>query len=278
MDKYYVIGNPIAHSLSPEIHREFARQTGQSLTYERLLVPLDSFGSTVKQLHHEGVKGINITLPFKQPAFQYSSQLSERAQVAGSVNTFTYHNKGWSGDNTDGEGLIHDLIHNLKWSLEKKSILIIGAGGAARGILKPLLDQKPQQLTIANRSVEKARLLVEDFLNYGKITAHPGSFIDLDGQYFDLIINASSASLQNKSLGLPRSLIHPDLFCYDLAYSSTNTSFLQWAQSGGCRNFADGLGMLLAQAAEAFFIWRKIKPDPASILAQIRSKLCISKE
>ncbi len=269
--KYYgVFGNPIAHSKSPHIHRLFAQQAGLQISYEPLLAPLDGFSEAVAQFFKHG-SGANVTVPFKEQAFALADQLSERAQRAQAVNTLKKLSDGsLLGDNTDGAGLVNDLLNNHV-ELAGKNILILGAGGAVRGVLEPLLAQQPAELCIVNRTVEKAEQLAREFADLGPMTACGYDWIDAP---VDIIINGTSASLSGALPPLADSLIKAgDTICYDMMYGKQTTVFNQWAQQHGAARTLDGLGMLLEQAAEAFYLWTGVRPDPAPVLQQLRAQL-----
>lgn len=271
-DRYVVVGNPITHSKSPQIHAAFAAQTGQNLTYERLLAPLDGFVASVEVFRAEGGKGLNVTVPFKQEAWQLCDQLSERAQLAEAVNTIKFEDGRIIGDNTDGIGLCRDICHNLQQALQGKRILLLGAGGAARGVILPLLAEHPACLTIANRTASKAEQLAQQFQHYGQLGA--SSYEALAGQQFDVIINATSASLSDALPPLPGGCFAPGSLAYDMMYGKGLTPFLLFAQQQGSAQLADGLGMLVEQAAEAFCIWRGVRPDTTAVIAELRAGLC----
>jgi shikimate dehydrogenase len=275
-DKYAVFGNPIKHSKSPEIHRAFAVQTVQAMDYSRQLVELDGFNAAADSFFQAGGRGLNITLPFKQDAYSYGSRITLRARRAGAVNTLALQDDGTVlGDTTDGVGLVTDIKDNLGWQIRTKRILILGAGGAVRGVLEPLLAEQPQHIVIANRTVEKALQLSKGFAELGYIL---GCGLDmLDGQEFDLIINGTSASLQGGMPMLPDSLLAPaseqgKTACYDMMYSAKLTPFMSWARQRGALA-ADGLGMLVEQAAESFDLWRGIRPDTSHVIDALRIKL-----
>lgn len=269
--KYYgVFGNPIVHSKSPLIHRLFAEQTAQKISYEPLLAPLDGFADAVTQFFQAG-SGANVTVPFKEQAFTLADQLSQRAQRAKAVNTLKKLDDGrLLGDNTDGAGLVNDLLNN-QVELAGKKILILGAGGAVRGVLEPLLAQHPAELCIANRTVEKAEQLAHEFADLGPMTACGYDWIDVP---VDIIINGTSASLSGELPPLASTLIKAGhTVCYDMMYSKHATVFNQWAQAQGAARTLDGLGMLVEQAAEAFYLWTGIRPDPAPVLLELRAQL-----
>ena len=271
MDRYGVFGNPIGHSKSPLIHRLFAAQTGQQLSYEPLLAPLEDFVGFARAFFVEG-RGANVTVPFKEQALHLADQLSARAQRAGAVNTLKKLDDGrLLGDNTDGSGLVRDLLDNAGVSLGGKRILLLGAGGAVRGALEPLLAERPASLIIANRTVEKAELLAELFDDLGPVSA---SGFDWLREPVDVIINATSASLSGDVPPIAGSLIEPGkTFCYDMMYGKEPTAFCRWASEHGAAVSMDGLGMLAEQAAEAFFLWRGVRPDTAPVLAELRRQL-----
>ena len=270
MNYYGVFGNPIAHSKSPLIHRLFAEQTGLQISYEPLLAPLDGFSTAVAEFFTQG-SGANVTVPFKEQAFALADQLSQRAQRAKAVNTLKKLDDGsLLGDNTDGAGLVNDLLHNHV-DMTGKNILILGAGGAVRGVLEPLLAQNPAEVCIVNRTVEKAELLAREFADLGPMTACGYDWIDAP---VDIIINGTSASLSGDLPPLANSLIKAgDTVCYDMMYGKDITVFNRWAQHNGASRTLDGLGMLVEQAAEAFYIWTGVRPNPAPVLKQLRAQL-----
>ena len=268
-DRYAVIGNPVAHSKSPEIHTRFAAQTGQQITYERLLAPLDGFAASVHDFIAQGGKGANVTLPFKLEAYALATRLSERAQAAGAVNTLQFDGAHILGDNTDGVGLVADIVRNAGVSVAGQRVLLLGAGGAARGALLPLLQEHPAELVIANRSAAKAVALAQQFAAHGRIRA--SAFAALDGQ-FDLIINATSASLAAELPPVSGTLFGRDTLAYDMMYGTLPTVFMQFAAAQGA-SVRDGLGMLVEQAAEAFLLWRGVRPQTAPVFAALRAAL-----
>ena len=272
-DRYAVFGNPIAHSKSPEIHRQFAEQTGQALSYEKQLVDEQGFDEAADAFFANGGKGLNITVPFKQDAYSYVARTTPRARRAGAVNTLCLEADGTVlGDTTDGVGLVSDILHNLGWEVRHKKVLILGAGGAVRGALEPLLERQPQHVVIANRTVDKALQLSKGFAEFGYLL---GCGYDMLGeQQFDLIINGTSAGLKGDFPPLPGSLINPEgtTVCYDMLYGAEPTPFMQWASERGAQ-VSDGLGMLVGQAAESFALWRGVRPETAPVIASLRSQL-----
>ena len=275
-DRYYVIGHPIAHSKSPAIHTAFALQTGQDLVYERCLAALDGFADTVAGLIASGCKGANVTVPFKLDAAALATTLSARAQAAGAVNTLSFAGGAIAGDNTDGAGLINDIVRNAGFAIAGKRILLLGAGGAARGVILPLLGEGPAQLVIANRTRATADVLVQRFAGQGSAVtaceyADLAELADLGGP-FDLVVNATSASLADAMPPVTARVFSSGTLALDMMYGSAPTKFMAFASSHGA-TARDGLGMLVEQAAEAFAVWRAVRPDTAAILAQMRSAL-----
>jgi shikimate dehydrogenase len=267
-DHYAVIGNPINHSKSPLIHTEFARQTGQDLDYISRKIPLDDLATGLKKLQIEGFKGINITVPFKEQAWQQVSDKSTHAQRAGAINTIIFNDDGTlTGDNTDGMGLCRDLTDNHQIELKGKRLLLLGAGGAARGVIEPLLQHQPSSLFIANRTASKALDLCALFADFGNIKG--GGYQALSGS-FDVIINATAASLNGEVPPLPDTILNPNGVCYDMMYSDSDTAFITWAKQHGAAKAIDGLGMLVEQAAAAFLLWRGVKPETHSVIQLIR--------
>jgi shikimate dehydrogenase len=273
MDKYCVFGNPIAHSKSPEIHAAYAAQTGQQLTYEQRLAPVDGFADAVRAFIAEGGKGANVTVPFKLEAHKLASALTVRAQAAGAVNTLVFGADGSiTGDNTDGAGLVADIVHNAGVPIAGKRVLLLGAGGAARGVVLPILEHRPAALAIANRTVATAEALVSQF---GAL-AGPGvlsacGFADVAGA-FDIVINATSASLSADLPPVPATAFAAGALALDMMYGAKPTVFMEFAASHGAAA-RDGLGMLVEQAAEAFEAWRGVRPQTASVLQQLRARL-----
>ncbi|MBS1140842.1 MAG: shikimate dehydrogenase [Proteobacteria bacterium] len=270
-DLYCVFGNPIAHSRSPAIHAAFAALTAQDLVYEARLAPVDGFPQAVSEFVAAGGKGANVTVPFKEEAYRLATRLSDRAARAGAVNTLAFNGSEIFGDNTDGAGLVRDITQNLDFPLAGKRILLLGAGGASRGVIAPLLAEKPASLFIANRSADKAVALAQAFADVALLGA--GNFAEIDGKCFDLVINATSASLSGESLPLPAGIFAPGSLAYDMMYGKGETPFLTLARVQGAATRADGLGMLVEQAAEAFFVWRGVRPTTEEVLADLRAKL-----
>lgn len=270
-DRYCVFGNPIAHSKSPAIHAAFARLTAEDLTYEARLAPLDGFQDAVAEFVALGGRGANVTVPFKEEAFRLCDTLTPRAARAGAVNTLSFIAGRIHGDNTDGAGLVADLLENLNCPIAGKRVLLLGAGGAARGVIEPLLAQSPLSLMIANRSEDKAHVLAQAFADLAAVDG--GNFGDLAGKSFDLVINATSASLANARLPLPDGVFAAGAMAYDMMYGKAETPFLHQAREQGAAHCADGLGMLVAQAAEAFHVWRGVRPPVVSVLQDLRAAL-----
>jgi shikimate dehydrogenase len=266
-EHYAVIGHPIGHSKSPQIHAAFAKQTGQDIDYVAREIPLENFAASLTSLANEGFKGVNITVPFKEQAWQQVDIKSAHAERAGAINTLTFSDKGTHrGDNTDGVGLCRDLVNN-NVELKDKRLLLLGAGGAARGVIEPLLSYDPKELIVANRTAVKAEDLANLFQSMGPIQG--GGYDDLSGQ-FDVIINATAASLDGKVPPLPDDILADNASCYDMMYASKDTAFMTWAKAHGATKVLDGFGMLVEQAAEAFYIWRGIRPETQSVIKALR--------
>lgn len=263
MDRYAVVGNPIAHSRSPRIHGLFAAAMGQDMRYEAILAPVDGFVATVAAFRDAGGLGLNVTVPFKEEAFRLANRRSPRAEAAGAVNTLAFRDGDIFGDNTDGAGLVRDLTTNLGCRLAGRRLLLLGAGGAARGVILPLLEQAPASLTIANRTAEKAVRLAAEFAGTDACALSA-----LAGRRFDVVINATSAGLAESELPLPPGVFAAGCLAYDMVYGK-ETPFLRQAAAAAAR-CADGLGMLVEQAAEAFLVWRGIRPETAPVLAELR--------
>lgn len=269
MDRYAVMGNPIKHSKSPVIHKEFAHLSDQDMSYAAILVDESGFAEAVTEFFAEGGRGLNITVPFKLEAFGLADELSDRAQRAGAVNTLILLSDGrLRGDNTDGVGMMRDITNNHDGRITNKRVLLVGAGGAVRGVLAPLLQENPASVTIVNRTVEKAQVLADQFSDLGRIEAV--SFADLNGEPYDWVINGTSASLGGEVPPLPVSVIGQYTRCYDMMYSADETTFNQWAGELGAAERYDGLGMLVEQAAESFRLWRGLMPPTAQVIASLK--------
>jgi shikimate dehydrogenase len=275
-DHYAVIGNPVSHSKSPLIHAEFARMTGQRMTYSALFAPRDGFLPCVIEFARSGGKGLNVTVPFKEQAFRLATRVSERAADARAVNTLTREGQGWFGDNTDGAGLVRDLTVNLRFQIEGARILLLGAGGAARGLLVPLLRQQPRSLVLVNRTASRAHQLLEELRQSPRLSdlaklASVSDYESVGGDTVDLIINATSSGLKGESLPLPAIVFEWSYLVYDLTYGPGVTPFLQLARESGAKRIADGIGMLVEQAAESFYIWRGVRPPTQDLIARLKT-------
>ncbi|MDE2598622.1 MAG: shikimate dehydrogenase [Rhodocyclaceae bacterium] len=273
VDRYVVIGNPVAHSKSPRIHALFAAQTAEDIDYGTLLAPLDGFAGSVRAFMAAGGRGANVTVPFKEEAFRLATQLSARAAAAGAVNTLRFDTNGAIfGDNTDGAGLVRDITANLCRSLHDKRILLLGAGGAARGVILPLLLEGPARLYVANRTAAKAIALVDEFTALPDVLPgrlDGGGFESLAGQQFDVVVNATSAGLSDTPLDLPAGIFAEHALGYDMVYGR-ETPFMRQACAAGAQ-IADGLGMLVEQAAESFCIWRGVRPETLPVMQALRA-------
>ncbi len=267
LDTYAVIGNPIAHSKSPLIHAQFAADTGQSMTYTAIEGPLDSFAAAVDAFRAAGGCGMNVTAPFKLQAFDIATHKLERAQRAGASNALKFDGNDIVADNFDGIGLVHDLQKNLGLALKGKRVLLLGAGGAARGALLPFLQAAPQTLVLANRTKSKAEALAREFTAVGRVEGC--GYDDLAGSRFDIVLNATSASLTGALPPVPTSVFGADTLAYELAYGQGLTPFLKLAQGAGVTRVADGVGMLVEQAAEAFAWWRGVRPDTRAVIRRL---------
>ena len=273
-DAYAVMGNPIAHSKSPQIHQLFAQQTQQHITYQAILVDVGGFEQAVGNFVATGGKGLNITVPFKQDAWKLVDQRSQRAELAGAVNTIIVNqDHTLTGDNTDGVGLVRDLIQNHGITLQAKSILLLGAGGAARGVLGPMLQENPTHILIANRTPDRAHELAKQFSTQGQVKGCAFTALAQQSHAFDIIINATSASLHSEVPDIPTSVINPQSFCYDMMYGAKSTAFMRWATQQGATQSVDGLGMLVEQAAESFYLWRVVRPQTQEVIRAIRQSL-----
>lgn len=267
VDKYGVVGNPIAHSRSPEIHQRFAQQTRQKLTYERIEIPLDGFEDRALALREAGYRGLNVTVPFKLDAAKLADDLTARARLAGAVNTLKFDEDTILGDNTDGIGFVRDVRERLKFDLSDCSVLVLGAGGAVRGLLGSLLDESPRWLAVANRSHTRAGELAEEF---GVEAIH---FDEVPAEHFDLIINGTTTGLNHEAPAIDPETFNDCALAYDLVYAAEPTPFMQLAQSGGAKQVVDGLGMLIEQAAESFLLWRGVRPETAAVYRDLRELL-----
>lgn len=268
-DRYAVIGNPIAHSKSPQIHAAFARQTGEDLVYDRILGDLEHVDMDIDEFAAEGGAGLNVTVPFKERAFELCDSLTPRARDAGAVNTLTFEAGRIAGDNTDGTGLVRDLARNQGFAFHGARILLLGAGGAARGVLRPLLAQSPAHLVIANRTAPRAHAAAAAVATAGDVR---GCGLDeLGDERFDLVINATAAGLQAQVPDIPGDCLAERAWIYDMLYADEPTRFMRWAVDHGAARVLDGLGMLVEQAAESFFVWRGVRPDTAPVIAALRA-------
>lgn len=270
-DRYAVIGYPISHSWSPFIHGMFAKQTDQDITYARLESAPEEFERQVGAFFQTGGMGLNVTVPHKQVAAFVARYRTPRAEIAGAVNTLMMQQDGVHGDNTDGAGLVTDLTRNLNLALQEARILILGAGGAARGVLGPLLAAAPEYIEIANRNSQRATELANEFATLGSIRGCGFDAISEDRQ-FDLVLNATSASLQDLVPPVPRAVIAPTTLCYDMAYGKGDTTFTRWAKSVGAGRAECGWGMLVEQAAESFYLWRGVRPDTKPVLEAVKEQ------
>ncbi len=271
-DKYAVFGNPVKQSKSPAIHAAFAEQCGQAMQYRAVRVELGEFEAAARRFFEAGGCGLNVTVPFKGDAFEFADELSPRAQRARAVNTLVRLEDGRiRGDNTDGVGLVRDMIVNLGWVVQGLRVLVLGAGGAVRGVLEPLLKERPRELLIANRSADKAVRLAQEFAGLGPVN---GTGLDsLTGRQFDLVINGTSAGLSGEMPELPPELLTERSCCYDMVYGAEPTVFMRWSAHHAAWAVSDGLGMLVEQAAESFYLWRGQRPETRPVINQMRSLL-----
>ncbi len=268
-DRYLVFGNPISHSKSPWIHGLFAAETGEKLDYDKQCIEIGDFERQARQFFNSGGKGLNVTVPFKQEAYRFADKLTPGARRAGAVNTLALQPDGTVlGDNTDGVGLIRDLVENLGWPIQHKRVLVLGAGGAVRGVLEPLLAQGPSMLVVANRSIDRVIQLTRAVADQGPVEGC--GYDGLPGRQFDLVINGTSASMSGQVPPLPDDLLAANARCYDLFYAAEPTVFMLWAEAHGAVAVADGLGMLVEQAAEAFSLWRGKRPDSLAVIDALR--------
>jgi shikimate dehydrogenase len=271
-DKYAVFGNPVKHSKSPLIHSIFAEQCGQAMQYRAVRVELGGFARAAESFFAGGGAGLNVTVPFKRDAYEYAQRLSDRAQRAGAVNTLTRAEDGTvEGDNTDGIGLVRDMVANLGWAIQGRRILLLGAGGAARGVMEPLLRERPRELLVVNRTEGRALRLAEEFADIGPLEG--GAYSLIGERQFDLVVNATSAGLSGETPELPSSLLTERSCCYDMVYGSEPTPFMRWAALHAAWAVADGLGMLVEQAAQSFYIWRGVRPETAPVIRQLRESM-----
>lgn len=272
-DKYAVFGNPIKQSRSPVIHAAFAAQCGHDIQYRAVRVELGQFATAARRFFDGGGCGLNVTVPFKQDAYEFADVLSRRAQRAGAVNTLSHQDDGSiHGDNTDGVGLVKDMVANHGWSIQGARVLIIGAGGAVRGVMEPLLLERPREVVIANRTAARATALAEEFSDLpGALEG--GGYAIWENRQFDLIINASSAGLSGEMPDLPATLLTERSCCYDMIYGAEPTVFMRWAAQQAAWAVADGLGMLVEQAAESFYRWRRVRPETGPVIQQLRNML-----
>jgi shikimate dehydrogenase len=269
VDNYCVMGNPVAHSKSPQIHTAFAQQTGQQIHYQAILVEQGKFSQALDAFQKQGGRGLNITVPFKEDAWKASGSLTMRAERAGAVNTLWFDENGKRyGDTTDGIGLVRDLTINHNIAVSGKEILVLGAGGAVRGILDPLFDQHPARIVIANRTISRAEELGKAFSDRGELIAVNYDY--LNGQQFDLVINGTSASLQGTVPPLPADILRAGACCYDMMYANADTPFVGWARNHHAAHAFDGIGMLVEQAAESFYIWRGVRPETRPVIQMLR--------
>ncbi len=268
MDRYAVLGQPIAHSLSPQIQQDFFAQFGEKISYEKIEVAPEQFKDTLARLHADGYRGLAVTLPYKLAALEAAVEVADAARIAGAANALVRLANGWRADNTDGAGLIRDLKRNLKLTLAGKRILLLGAGGAVRGVLKPLLDEKPQELMISSRNPWTVEKIAAEFKPHGPV--QPCTHIALKGFSFDLILNATSAGWQGQMVKLPGQLLVKGGACYDLNYGKAYEPFRAWAKAQNAALIADGLGMLVEQAAVMFELWRGKRPQTAAVLTKLR--------
>ncbi|MFT4825952.1 MAG: shikimate dehydrogenase [Halioglobus sp.] len=272
IDRYAVFGNPIKHSKSPVIHTEFAKQCNQSMLYRAVKVDVHGFSAAAKQFFESGGSGLNVTVPFKRDAYDFADNKSVRAQRAGAVNTLIYNSDGTiSGDNTDGIGLVKDMIANLGWRVNGMRVLVLGAGGAVRGVLEPLLREHPKDLLVVNRTPERAVEIAAQFADLGPVEG--GAYSLIGQRQFDLIINGTSGGLSGEMPDIPSSILTQRSCCYDMVYGAEPTVFMRWAAHHAAWAVADGLGMLVEQAAESFYLWRRARPESGPVISQVRASI-----
>jgi len=278
-DQYAVIGNPVGHSRSPAIHALFAAQTGQRIEYGRIQAPIDGFAAEVDRFRAQGGRGLNVTVPFKEQAFAYAQRHTPRAAIAGAVNTLVFQDTGVLGDNTDGAGLVNDLSGRLALALQGSRVLLLGAGGAARGVVKPLLDAGVDVLVVANRTVSRADALCAELR--ARLPSDQGRALSAIGLTqasgrFDLVINATAAGLADAAPPVAPEVLAVATLCLDMVYAARPTAFMRAAAQAGCHRTEDGLGMLVGQAAESFALWRGVRPDTEPVYAALRAELARS--
>jgi shikimate dehydrogenase len=266
-DRFAVLGQPIAQSQSPQIHQWFAEQFGATITYDKIEVAPEALADTLARLYRDGYGGLNVTSPHKLGALAAAAEKTPRAELAGAANTLTRIEAGWRADTTDGEGLVRDVRDNLKWTVAGRKVLLLGAGGAARGALKPLLDEKPAELVISSRTPWKVEKLAADFKAHGPV--RPATHVALKGDHFDLVINATSAGLADQAPRLPGDLLAPAAACYDMSYGKAFAPFRDWAKAQGATRIADGIGMLVEQAAASFALWHGRRPQTAPVIERL---------
>ena len=270
-DHYAVFGNPIAHSRSPQIHAAFAQQTGEDMDYRAILAPVDDFAGALQEFIAAGGRGANVTVPFKEDAFRRATRLTPRAALAGAVNTLSFEGGEIVGDNTDGVGMLRDITQNLGFALTGRRVLLLGAGGASRGVLGPLLEARPAQIVVANRTEHKAVALAQQFAGQGPVLG--GGLAMLADRQFDLVIDATAATLGGTMPPLSPGLFAVGSLAYAMMYGKGETPFEQFARANGAASYADGLGMLVEQAAEAFMVWRGVRPQAGPVLSMLRAAL-----
>ena len=274
LDNYAVFGNPVEHSKSPAIHTAFAKANDEKISYKRQHIDIGAFEKEAKKFFKSGGKGLNVTVPFKLNAFNFAEKLTQRAKIAGAVNTLSVSYDGKiQGDTTDGIGITRDIVDNLGWAINEKKVLVLGAGGAVRGILQPILELLPQNVVIANRTIEKALKLSKNFADMGNLIGCDLQM--LGGQQFDVVINGTSATLSNKIPPLPRGLLSKNAVCYEMMYGSQQSIFLEWAKNNGAAQISDGLGMLVEQAAESFYVWRGVRPETRAVISMLKKQISL---
>jgi shikimate dehydrogenase len=273
-DRYAVFGNPIKQTKSPAIHAMYAEQCNQTMQYRAVRVERDDFARAAAAFFESGGAGLNVTVPFKHEAFEFADELTERARRAGAVNTLTCREDGTIvGDNTDGIGLVRDMVANLGWSLQDQRVLVLGAGGAVHGIIEPLMRERPHEIVVVNRTPQKAEQLARKFADLAPVPLAGGGLELIEDREFDVIINATSAGLSGEMPELPASLLTDRSCCYDMVYGAEPTPFMRWAAHHAAWAVADGLGMLVEQAAESFYIWRHARPETRPVIYKLRAAM-----